>query len=185
MASVKSDIPGRESNASFVQDCLLISTYENNTALAERLNQIPAIITVFARRTDIKRAKYLANLCFAKTLKTSFMPIDLAEIAIAETGGNRLSSGAVSRCGALGVWQLMPERAISHGFKPADMTNDEKCATAAIEELTLKLKMASGNISKAKRLYCGTGSEARVYESRVQGFRQEILQEMLKNQQIG
>jgi len=36
------------------------------------------------------------------------MPFDLAEIALAETGGSKLSASAVSSKGALGVWQLMP-----------------------------------------------------------------------------
>jgi len=51
----------------------------------------------------------------------------------------------------------MPKRARSHGYKPAEMKQDDKCATAAVKELKTKLAMADGNIQKAKRLYCGQG----------------------------
>ena len=105
---------------------------EKGISLGDRKRQVVAIEAAFARRTTPQRSRQLAALCFTKTLGTPFMPFDLAEIALAETGGHKLSAGAVSSKGALGVWQLMPRRARSHGYSPADMANDEKCAEAAV-----------------------------------------------------
>lgn len=152
----------------------------NGVNLEERRKQIPAIIAAFARRTDLQRANRLASLCYLKTLDTPFMPMDIAEIALAETGSHGLSARAVSHKGALGVWQLMPHRAKSHGFSPQDMKNDEKCAEAAVRELLTKVKMARGNLNRAKKLYCGVGPQADAYETKRMRFRREILREMMK-----
>jgi hypothetical protein len=115
-------------------------------SLIQRKKQQMTIELAFARKTTPERARKLAAVCFDKTSGTVFMPFDLAEIALAETGGNRLSANAVSSKGALGVWQLMPRRAKSHGYSPKDMSDDEKCAEAAVLELYTKLDMAQGNI---------------------------------------
>ena len=147
-------------------------------ALEERKSQVKAIAAAFARRTDPVRASRLAVLCYLKTLRTPFMPLDLAEIALAETGGHGLSANAVSSMGALGVWQLMPIRAKSHGFTSDDMLDDEKCATAAVRELRSKLEMAAGDLVRAKKLYCGVGAAANAYESKRRKCRREILDEM-------
>jgi Transglycosylase SLT domain len=144
----------------------------------ERQRQLPAITSIFARHTSRERASRLAYLCYETTLDTPFKPIDLAELALAETGGHSLSSHAVSSEGALGVWQLMPKRAKSHGYKPAEMKKDEKCAAAAVKELKAKLEMADGDLQKAKRLYCGTGPQARQYEQKTQKFRRAIMAKM-------
>jgi len=144
----------------------------------ERQKQLPAITATFAQRTSTDRAHRLAYLCYETTLNTPFKPIDLAEIALAETGGHALSAKAVSSRGAVGVWQLMPERAKSHGYHPAEMKNDEKCAAAAVRELKVKLTMADGNLSLAKRLYCGAGKQARLYEAKIRKYRREILGRM-------
>ena len=151
---------------------------EKGGSLAERKRQVPAIAAAVARRTSDKRARKLAALCYLKTLGTPFMPLDLAEIALAETGGHKLSPKAVSERGALGVWQLMPERAKSHGFEPDEMANDEKCAEAAVRELASKLAMADGNLRRAKRYYCGVGKEADYYDTKIRQLRQELLDEM-------
>ena len=143
--------------------------------LTERHDQLKAIIKVFARRTSADRAKYLAKLCYDKTLNTPFTPLDLAEIALAETGGHQLSGKAVSSRGALGVWQLMPERARSHGYRPADMRSDDKCAAAAVRELAVKLEMARGDLMLAKKYYCGVGPDADAYELKRMMFRRELL----------
>lgn len=143
--------------------------------LAERRDQLRAIVKVFARRTSLERAKQLARVCYHKTLNTPFTPVDLAEIALAETGGHRLSEKAVSSRGALGVWQLMPERARSLGYRPAEMRNDEKCAEAAVRELLIKLDMARGNLRLAKKLYCGVGPDADAYEVKRLACRRELL----------
>ena len=148
--------------------------------LEGRKKLIPAISAAFARRTTPQRARWLAEICFQKTIGTTFTPIDLAEIALAETGGHQLSSRAVSPKGALGVWQLMPERALSHGYQPADMRDDEKCADAAVRELKEKLTMAKGNLSRAKRYYCGAGPAAAAYDKIRKRFRAEILRELEK-----
>lgn len=148
------------------------------TELDGRKKLVPAIYATFARRTTPARAKWLSEICYEKTEGTIFTPLDLAEIALAETGGHKLSSRAVSSKGALGVWQLMPERAESHGFKPQDMWDDEKCAEAAVKELYEKLEMADGNKARAKRLYCGVGPAARAYDKIRKRFRAEILREM-------
>ncbi len=152
----------------------------NGMHLDERRRQIPAITAAFAKRTDLQRASRLASLCYLKTIDTPFMPLDIAEIALAETGSHGLSAKAVSYKGALGVWQLMPNRAKSHGYSPEDMENDEKCAEAAVLELLSKMRMAKGDLKKAKKLYCGIGPQADVYEERRIGFRREILREMMK-----
>jgi hypothetical protein len=104
--------------------------------------------------------------------------LDLAEIALAETGEHRLSSRAVSPKGAMGVWQLMPERAKSHGYHPSEMKDDEKCAEAAVRELHEKLHDAKGNLSRAKRLYCGRGPAAMAYDKIRKRFRAELLREL-------
>jgi hypothetical protein len=145
-----------------------------------RRKMVPAIYAAFAKRTTPERAKWLAEICYQKTEGTRFTPLDLAEIALAETGGHKLSSRAVSRKGALGVWQLMPERAISHGYRPSEMRDDEKCADAAVRELREKVRMAKGNLARAKRLYCGTGPAALAYDKIRKRFRAEILRELEK-----
>ena len=156
---------------------------EKGINLEERKRQVPAIAEVFARRTDPKRARWLAALCYFKTLGTSLMPIDLAEIALAETGAYGLSATLVSESGALGVWQLMPRRAKSHGYTPEDMENDEKCADAAVRELMNKMTMTNGNLDKAKKFYCGIGPQADAYEVKRRQFRQEILVGLEKQMQ--
>lgn len=146
--------------------------------MSERKRQVAVIEACFQRCTTPERARQLAALCFTKSLGTPFMPFDLAEIALAETGGNRLSAAAVSSKGAMGVWQLMPVRAKSHGYDPQEMENDEKCAEAAVRELYSKLEMARGNLDRAKKLYCGQGPQAEMYLRKVHKVRQELLSEM-------
>ncbi|MHC1697283.1 MAG: transglycosylase SLT domain-containing protein [Geobacteraceae bacterium] len=153
---------------------------EKGANLEERRRQLPAIISAFAKRTTPQRARRLGVLCYLKTLDTPLMPMDIAEIALAETGSHGLSAHAVSYRGALGVWQLMPSRARSHGYSPEDMGNDEKCAEAAVRELLTKIKMAKGNLSRAKKLYCGVGPQADAYEIKRKRFRREIFREMMK-----
>ncbi len=148
----------------------------------ERRKQLPAIAATFAKHTSRERADRLTYLCYEATIDTPFKPIDLAELALAETGGHALSGAAVSREGALGVWQLMPKRARSHGYTPQDMKKDEKCAEAAVRELAVKLEVADGNLAKAKRLYCGAGEQARRYEVKIRKYRKEILSRMEKQQ---
>jgi hypothetical protein len=151
---------------------------EKGISMSERKRQVIHIETAFKRHTTPERARQLAALCFTKTLGTPFLPFDLAEIALAETGGHKLSGSAVSSKGALGVWQLMPKRAKSHGYTPAEMANDEKCAEAAIRELYSKLEMAQGNLEKAKKLYCGQGPQADHYLRKLQKIRQGMLDDM-------
>lgn len=147
---------------------------EKGISMGERKRQVAAIEAAFARRTTPQRSRQLAALCFTKTLGTPFMPFDLAEIALAETGGHQLSADAVSSKGALGVWQLMPRRAMSHGYSPSDMENDEKCAEAAVRELYSKLEMAQGNLERAKKLYCGQGPQADAYLKKIRTVRAEM-----------
>ncbi len=152
----------------------IMTLLERGNFLTERTRQVTAIQTVFSRHTTPERARNLAALCFSKTSGTPFMPFDLAEIALAETGGNRLSGKAVSPRGARGVWQVMPERARSHGFTAQDMTVDEKCAEAAVRELFTKLEMAQGDLERAKKLYCGQGPQANAYLKKVRNYRSEM-----------
>lgn len=158
----------------------ILLVMERGIHLEERRRQVPAIVAAFSRYTAPERARWLASLCYRKTLESSFMPMDLAEIALAETGGHGLSGKAVSEKGALGVWQLMPHRAKSHGYSPEEMENDEKCADAAVRELASKLEMARGNMTRAKKLYCGVGPDADAYELRRRQFRREIQEELDK-----
>jgi hypothetical protein len=157
---------------------------EKGISMSERKRQGAVIEASFLRRTTPERARQLAALCFTKTLSTPFMPFDLAEIALAETGGNQLSATAVSSKGALGVWQLMPRRAKSHGYSPEDMENDEKCADAAVRELYTKLEMAQGNLDRAKKLYCGQGPQADQYLRKIHKVRQELLAELERQTEL-
>jgi hypothetical protein len=151
---------------------------EKGISMSERKRQVAVIEACFQRCTTPERARQLAALCFTKSLGSPFMPFDLAEIALAETGGNRLSAAAVSSKGAMGVWQLMPVRAKSHGYEPQEMENDEKCAEAAVRELYSKLEMARGNLERAKKLYCGQGPQAEMYLRKIHKVRKELLAEL-------
>jgi hypothetical protein len=150
----------------------------SSISLIQRKKQQAVIESAFSRRTSPERAHHLAAICFNKTVGTIFMPFDLAEIALAETGGHRLSSKAVSTQGARGVWQLMPFRARSHGYSSADMLDDNKCAEAAVCELYNKLDMAQGNLERAKKYYCGQGPQANAYIKKIRVIRQEMLSEL-------
>jgi hypothetical protein len=157
---------------------------EKGISMSERKRQVAAIETAFARRTTPLRSRQLAALCFTKTLGSPFMPFDLAEIALAETGGHKLSAESVSSKGALGVWQLMPRRAKSHGYSPTDMENDEKCAEAAVRELLTKLTMAQGNLERAKKLYCGQGPQADAYMKKIRLVRDEMRADLGKQTEL-
>jgi hypothetical protein len=151
---------------------------EQGVEYDERQRQARAIAVVFAKRTPPERAHKLAALCYLKTLGTDLMPLDLAEIALSETGSLGFNAKAVSPKGALGVWQLMPYRAVSHGYRPEEMQDDEKCAEAAVRELYSKLDMADGDLVRAKKLYCGVGPEADAYEIKRRRYRRELLREL-------
>jgi hypothetical protein len=153
---------------------------EKGTSITDRKRQVPVIQATFERITTPERARQLAALCFIKTLGTPFLPFDLAEIALAESGGHNLSAQAVSPKGALGVWQLMPYRAKSHGYSPGEMKSDEKCAEAAVRELFSKLAMAQGNLERAKKLYCGQGREADSYLRKIRKVRREMQAELAR-----
>ncbi len=150
----------------------------SNFSLIQRKKQQAVIESAFSRRTSPERAQQLAAICFDKTAGTVFMPFDLAEIALAETGGHRLSARAVSSHGARGVWQLMPRRARSHGYTPDDMLDDSKCAEAAVCELYTKLDMAQGDLERAKKYYCGQGPQATAYMKKIRIIRREMLAEL-------
>ena len=150
----------------------------SSISLTQRKKQQAVIEAAFSRKTSPERASTLAAICFNKTAGTVFMPFDLAEIALAETGGHRLSSRAVSGKGALGVWQLMPYRAKSHGYSPKDMLDDNKCAEAAVCELYTKLEMAKGNLELAKKYYCGQGPQANAYIKKIRVIRLEMMAEL-------
>ena len=150
----------------------------SSTSLIQRKKQQTVIESAFSRRTTPERAHKLAMICFDKTTDTVFMPFDLAEIALVETGGHRLSSKAISSRGARGVWQLMPIRARSHGYSPKDMLDDGKCAEAAVCELYTKLDMARGDLERAKKYYCGQGPQATAYMKKIRLIRQEMLVEL-------
>ncbi|MDD2273152.1 MAG: transglycosylase SLT domain-containing protein [Desulfuromonadaceae bacterium] len=153
----------------------------SNISLTQRKRQQEVIEAAFSRRTSVDRAQKLAAICFDKTIGTVFMPFDLAEIALVETGGHRLSARAVSTKGALGVWQLMPRRAKSHGYTPQDMLDDSKCAEAAVCELYTKLDMAKGNLERAKKYYCGQGPQANAYIKKIRVVRQEMIAALTVN----
>ena len=150
----------------------------SSISLIQRKKQQAVIESAFSRRTSLERARQLAAICFEKTAATVFMPFDLAEIALAETGGHHLSSRAVSEQGARGVWQLMPRRAKSHGYSPNDMLDDAKCAEAAVCELYSKLDMAQGNLERAKKYYCGQGPQANAYMKKIRIIRQEMIEDL-------
>lgn len=151
---------------------------EKGISLEDRKQQVPVIKQAFARHTTPERARNLAALCYLKTLGTPFSPMDLAEIALAETGGHNLSSKATSTMGAIGVWQLMPREARNHGYSPEEMRNDEKCAEAAVRTLLNKLAMADGNMDRAKKFYCGTGPQAEAYLRKILKIRHALLAEL-------
>lgn len=154
------------------------SVMEKGLSLEERKRQVSVIELAFARKTSPERARNLAALCYFKTLGTPFSPLDLAEIALVESGGHSLSSKATSSKGAIGVWQLMPSQAKSHGYTPKEMRNDEKCAEAAVRTLLSKLAIADGNMDRAKKFYCGTGPQADAYLIKLRITRQALLEEL-------
>lgn len=157
----------------------------SSVSIIQRKKQQSVIESAFLRRTSPERARQLAAICFDKTNGTVFMPFDLAEIALVETGGHRLSSRAVSTKGARGVWQLMPARARSHGYSVNDMLDDSKCAEAAVCELYTKLDMAQGNLERAKKYYCGQGPQANAYMKKIRAVRQEMTAELhLQNDKL-
>lgn len=164
---------GIQSSTSLATEPSILSS--SSISLIQRKKQMVVIESAFLRRTSPDRARQLAKICFDKTTDTVFMPFDLAEIALVETGGHRLSARAVSTQGARGVWQLMPQRARSHGFTPDDMLDDSKCAEAAICELYVKLDMARGDLERAKKYYCGQGPQATAYMKKIQLIRREML----------
>jgi hypothetical protein len=152
-------------------------TLDSNTiSIIQRKKQQAVIESEFSRKTSRKRARTLAAICFEKTAATVFMPFDLAEIALAETGGHFLSSRAVSGQGARGVWQLMPDRARSHGYSTKDMLDDAKCAEAAVCELYSKLDMAQGDLDRAKTYYCGQGPQAEAYMKKIRTIRERMIE---------
>jgi hypothetical protein len=157
------------------------SVMEKGISLEERKRQVPVIEVAFAKKTSPERARNLAALCYFKTLGTPFCPLDLAEIALVESGGHSLSSMATSTKGAIGVWQLMPKQAQSHGYTPIEMQNDEKCAEAAVRTLLSKLDIADGNMERAKKFYCGTGPQAEAYLRKLRSIRQALLEELDRN----
>jgi Transglycosylase SLT domain len=156
---------------------------EKGVTIEDRKQQVPVIEAAFAKITTPERARNLAALCFTKTLGTQFTPMDLAEIALAETGDFKLSSKATSPMGAVGVWQLMPKQARIHGYSPEEMRDDEKCAEAAVKTLDSKMEMANGNLDKAKRYYCGAGPEADAYLRKIQKIRKQLRQAMNRSNQ--
>ena len=153
----------------------------SSISLTQRKRQQEVIEAAFSRKTSAERAQKLAAICYDKTIGTVFMPFDLAEIALVETGGHRLLARAVSTKGALGVWQLMPRRAKSHGYTPKDMLDDGKCAEAAVCELYTKLDMAKGNLERAKKYYCGQGPQANAYIKKIRAVRQEMMAALTVN----
>lgn len=144
---------------------------EKGVSLENRRRQVPIIEAAFALRTTGERARNLAALCYLKTLGTPLVPLDLAEIALVESGGHSLSSTSKSSMGAIGVWQLMPKQAISHGYTPKEMHDDEKCAEAAVRALLSKLDIAGGNMDLAKKYYCGVGPQADSYLKKLKSMR--------------
>jgi len=154
------------------------SVMEKGLSLEQRKRQVPVIEVAFARKTSPERARNLAALCYFKTLGTPFSPLDLAEIALVESGGHSLSSKATSSKGAIGVWQLMPNQAKSHGYTPQEMQVDEKCAEAAVRTLLSKLELADGNMDRAKKFYCGRGPSADAYLVKLRSTRQALLEEL-------
>jgi len=78
----------------------------------------------------------------------------------------------------------MPRRARSHGYSPADMENDEKCAEAAVRELRTKVAMAQGNLERAKKLYCGQGPQADAYLKKIRLVRREMLNDMGRHTEL-
>jgi hypothetical protein len=78
----------------------------------------------------------------------------------------------------------MPRRAKSHGYSPADMENDEKCAEAAVRELLSKLTMAQGNLERAKKLYCGQGPQADAYLKKIRSVRQEMNVHLVRRNEL-
>ncbi|HIJ80188.1 MAG TPA: transglycosylase SLT domain-containing protein [Desulfuromonadales bacterium] len=169
--------PFKVSNARTATMLTTESSHPDSSRVAriQRMKQLTAIESAFARRTTPERAAHLARICYDKTVGTVFTPFDLAEIALAETGGHQLSAHAVSSEGAVGVWQLMPRRARNHGYTAADMRDDAKCAEAAVRELYVKLDMAQGDLERAKKYYCGQGPQALAYLKKIRHIRREMM----------
>jgi hypothetical protein len=113
---------------------------EKGINLEERKGQVPAIATAFSLRTDSKRARWLAALCYLKT-SAPLHADGLAEIALAGQEGTVCPPGNITERRGRGLAVDAPQ-VMSHGYSPDDMEDDEKCAEAAVRELASKLEMA-------------------------------------------
>ncbi|ECQ3321600.1 transglycosylase SLT domain-containing protein [Salmonella enterica] len=82
--------------------------------------------------------------------KYNLPPGLLRSVAIAESGGNQF---AVSRAGAMGLFQFMPQTAKEFGLRGNDAFDPEKSADAAARKLGGLMRFFHGDLAKALAAY--------------------------------
>ncbi|ENR5770025.1 lytic transglycosylase domain-containing protein [Salmonella enterica] len=82
--------------------------------------------------------------------KYNLPPGLLRSVAIAESGGNQF---AVSRAGAMGLFQFMPQTAKEFGLRGNDVFDPEKSADAAARKLGGLMRFFHGDLAKALAAY--------------------------------
>lgn len=82
--------------------------------------------------------------------KYNLPPGLLRSVAITESGGNQF---AVSRAGAMGLFQFMPQTAKEFGLKGNDAFDPEKSADAAARKLGGLMRFFHGDLAKALAAY--------------------------------
>lgn len=82
--------------------------------------------------------------------KYNLPPGLLRSVAITESGGNQF---AVSRAGAMGLFQFMPQTAKEFGLRGNDAFDPEKSADAAARKLGGLMRLFQGDLTKALAAY--------------------------------
>lgn len=82
--------------------------------------------------------------------KYNLPPGLLRSVAITESGGNQF---AVSRAGAMGLFQFMPQTAKEFGLRGNDVFDPEKAADAAARKLGGLMRFFHGDLAKALAAY--------------------------------
>ena len=101
----------------------------------------------------------------------------LIAMAKVESSGNPM---AVSKKGALGVWQVMWGEASYRGYHPIQMYLIGENLVVAKDILYYKSSRVNDGW-RAVRYYCGTGVEAKVYEKNVQQVYKAITDDLRRD----
>ncbi|MGS0926161.1 lytic transglycosylase domain-containing protein, partial [Salmonella enterica] len=111
--------------------------------------------------------------------KYNLPPGLLRSVAITESGGNQF---AVSRAGAMGLFQFMPQTAKEFGLRGNDAFDPEKSADAAARKLGGLMRFFHGDLAKALAAYnWGEGNVQRKGLSAAPGETRNYVPRVLAN----